>query len=162
VYLTIEDDTCFGYEVYVDGVYQFTEGEDGTPDGYCAFYVPEGTHTIELRKNGYYTSDTNNFVCGRTYKWDSMPDYWCGKSCEAYLTIEDDTCFGYEVYVDGVYQFTEGEDGTPDGYCAFHVPEGTHTIELRKNGYSTPVTNNFLCDSTYYWVDLPDYWCWGG
>jgi hypothetical protein len=159
VYLTIEDDTCLGYEVYVDGVYQFTEGEDGTPDGYCAFYVPDGTHTIELRKNSYSTSATINFVCGRTYKWDSMPDYWCGESCEVYLTIEDDTCLGYEVYIDGVYQFTEGEDGTPDGYCAFHVPEGTHTIELRKNGYSTSATINFLCGYTYHWDDMPDYWC---
>jgi len=162
VYLKIDDDTCFGYEVYVDGVYQFTEGEDGTPDGYCAFYVPEGTHTIELRKNSYSTSATIDFVCGYTYQWDDMPDYWCGESGEVYLTIEDDTCFGYEVYVDGVYQFTEGEDGTPDGYCAFYVPEGTHTIELRKNSYSTSVTINFLCGYTYQWYSMPDYWCWGG
>ena len=159
VYLTIEDDTCLGYEVYVDGVYQFTEGEDGTPDGDCAFYVPEGTHTIALRKNSYYTSDTNNFLCGYTYHWDDMPDYWCGESCEVYLTIEDDTCLGYEVYVDGVYQFTEGQDGTPDGDCAFHVPEGTHTIALRKNSYSTSDTNNFVCGYTYHWDDMPDYWC---
>ena len=77
VYLKIDDDTCFGYDVYVDGVYKLTEGEGGTPDGYCAFYVSAGTHTIEIRKNGRSTSITKNFECGYTYRWVSMPDYWC-------------------------------------------------------------------------------------
>lgn len=77
VYIKIDDDTCVGYEVYVDGVYKLTEGEDGTPDGYCAFYVSAGTHTIEIRKNGRSASITKNFECGYTYKWVSMPDYWC-------------------------------------------------------------------------------------
>ena len=77
VYLKIDDDTCVGYEVYVDGVYKLTEGEGGTLDGYCAFYVSAGTHTIEIRKNGRSASKTNYFQCGNTYRWVSMPDYWC-------------------------------------------------------------------------------------
>ena len=83
VYIKIDDDTCVGYEVYVDGVYKFTEGQSGTPDGYCAFYVTEGTHTIEIRKNGCSASITKNFECGITYRWVSMPDYWCNcnKNC---------------------------------------------------------------------------------
>jgi hypothetical protein len=77
VYVKIDDDTCVGYGVYVDGVYKLTEGEGGTPDGYCAFYVSAGTHTIEIRKNGCSASITKNFQCGHTYRWVSMPDYWC-------------------------------------------------------------------------------------
>ena len=267
VYVAIDDDTCVGYDVYVDDVYQFTEGQSGTPDGFCSFYVTEGTHTIEIRKNGCFASKTYNFLCGVCYTWVSMPDYWCecgggvcdnpptvsfdkmsyyegdtvhitvssiyytayfyeikdcsgsvhqsgyvdggnlvsytipsGASeccywmicfewyegiygsaeagvniiaplctkcydfyvcpelCTVYVAIDDDTCVGYEVYVDDVYQFTEGESGTPDGYCDFYVTEGTHTIEIRKNGCFASKTFNFLCGVCYTWVSMPDYW----
>ena len=77
VYVKIDDDTCVGYEVYVDGVYKLTEGEGGTPDGYCAFYVSAGTHKFELRKNGCSTSKSWYCQCGTVYRWVSMPDYWC-------------------------------------------------------------------------------------
>jgi hypothetical protein len=269
VYVAIDDDTCVGYDVYVDDVYQFTEGQSGTPDGYCAFNVTEGTHTIEIRKNGRSASKTNNFLCGVFYTWVSMPDYWCEpydgdcdnpptvnfgktayyegdtvhitvstshpfvdydiKDCSGsvhqngtvsdgnsvsytipsgaseccnwticfgwyevwyevipesaevgvngkdpslctkcyefyvcpelcvYVAIDDDTCVGYEVYVDEVYQFTEGQSGTPDGFCSFYVTEGTHTIEIRKNGYLASETHNFLCGVPFIWG--PDYWC---
>ena len=77
VYVKIDDDTCVGYEVYVDGVYKLTEGEGGTPDGYCAFYVSAGTHKFKLRKNGCSTSKSWYCQCGTVYRWVSMPDYWC-------------------------------------------------------------------------------------
>ena len=271
VYVKIDDDTCVGYEVYVDGVYKLTEGEGGTPDGYCAFYVTAGTHTIEIRKNGCSASITHNFLCGHTYRWISMPDYWCecndqcdnpptvsfdkskyyegdtvhatvstihssvyykikdcsgtiresgytsnggsiyytipsGASeccyweicfywdegtpplgplgtggevttesyqcskcysfyvcpetpCDVYVIIDDDTCVGYEVYVDGVYKFTEGQSGTPDGYCAFYVSPGTHKFELRKNGCSASKSWDCQCGTVYRWISMPDYWC---
>ena len=54
--------------------------------------------------------------------------------CEVYLKIDDSTCVGYEVYVDGVYQFTEGQGTTPDGYCAFYVTEGTHPSKYARIG----------------------------
>ena len=303
VYVKIDDGTCVGYDVYVDGVYQFTEGQSGTPDGYCAFYVTAGTHTLEIRKNGRSATKTINFQCGITYRWVSMPDNWCigggegtktcinfdelgqgditgqtlhydqvdfvaeggdspygghvvvqslahslpngiglspghvtasfkvpvskvslwvgdwaggttitlyapsgwcleeviaqerdftyyefsyaGKiasvrisssegafddfcfeiedasPCKVYVIIDDNTCTGYEVYVDGVYQFTEGQDGTPDGDCAFYVTAGTHTLEIRKNGRSATKTINFQCGYTYRWVSMPDNWCEG-
>jgi hypothetical protein len=232
VYVKIDDPCCVGYCVYEDGVYQFTEGQDGTPDGYCAFYVSAGSHTLKITKNGRSASKTKNFQCGYTYRWTSMPHCWCenggsddckypptvtfdktkyyegdtvhatvstsqssvnykikdcggtvrksgttsnGKkisytipkgaseccywqicfywneytppwmalagaggvvtaqsydctecynfyvcpvqTCEVYVKIEDPYCVGYRVYVDDVYQFTEGGDGTtPDGY----------------------------------------------
>ena len=271
VYVKIDDDTCVGYEVYVDGVYKLTEGEGGTPDGYCAFYVTAGTHTIEIRKNGCSASITHNFLCGHTYRWISMPDYWCecddqcdnpptvsfdkskyyegdtvhatvstihssvhyeikdcsgtiresgytsngdsiyytiptGASeccyweicfywdegtpplgplgtdgevttesyqcskcysfyvcpeptCEVYVKIDDDTCVGYDVYVDGVYKLTEGEGGTPDGYCAFYVSPGTHKFEIRKNGCSASKSWDCQCGTVYRWISMPDYWC---
>ena len=276
VWVAIDDDTCVGYDVYVDGVYILTEGQGGTPDGYCAFSVTEGTHTLEIRKNGRSASKTINFVCGTSYTWVSMPDNWCedggsqcdnpptvsfDKSsyyegdtvqitvssahstvyyeikdcsgtvrktgytsggiisytipdgstssccywsicfywddwdegddsigpaeaggnvtvrsyqctkcyvfyvcpktpCEAYVTIEDTVCFGYKVYVDGTLQFTEGQDGTPDGYCAFHVSEGIHTIEIRKDDCSETIysNHNFQCGGTYQKI-LSNYWC---
>jgi len=34
-------------------------------------------------------------------------------SCTVSVAIDDDTCVGYEVYIDGVYQFTEGQGTTP-------------------------------------------------
>jgi hypothetical protein len=80
-------------------------------------------------------------------------------SCNVYVKIDDDTCAGYDVYVDGVYELTEGKGGTPDGYCAFYVTAGTHTIEIRKNGCSASITKNFECGVTYRWVSMPDYWC---
>ncbi|KAF5437480.1 hypothetical protein C5S35_03830, partial [Candidatus Methanophagaceae archaeon] len=161
VWVKINDDTCAGYCVYVDGVYILTEGQTGTPDGYCAFYVTAGSHTLEIRKNGRSASKTCDFVCGNTYTWVSMPDNWCGDggSCDVWVEINDDTCAGYCVYVDGVYILTEGQTGTPDGYCAFYVTAGSHTLEIRKNGCSATKTNNFVCGNTYTWVSMPDNWC---
>jgi hypothetical protein len=160
VYVTIEDPCCVGYKVYVDGKYKFTEGGDGTtPDGYCAFHVKEGTHTLKISKNGRSASKTINFKCNIVYRWVSMPKNWCGDG-EAYVEIKDKYCKGYKVYVDDVYQFTEGGDGTtPDGYCAFHVTEGTHTIEIRKNGRSASLTKYFECSYRYTWDSMPDNWC---
>jgi hypothetical protein len=134
VYVKIDDPCCVGYRLYVDDVYQFTEGGDGTtPDGYCAFHVKEGTHTLKITKNGRSASKTINFKCNIIYHWVSMPKNWCGDG-KAYVEIKDKYCKGYQVYVDDVYLFTEGESGTPDGNCAFYVTEGTHKFELRKGG----------------------------
>ena len=80
-------------------------------------------------------------------------------SCSVYIKIDDDTCVGYEVYVDGLYKLTEGEGGTPDGYCAFYVSAGTHKFELRKNGCSTSKSWYCQCGTVYIWVSMPDYWC---
>ncbi len=81
-------------------------------------------------------------------------DYACPSeppTCEASVTIEDLFCFGYEVYVDGEYQFTEEEDGSSDGKCTFSVTEGTHTIEICKDGCSEIIYSNniFNCGVTY-------------
>ncbi len=272
VYVAIDDDTCVGYEVYIDGVYQFTEGQGTTPDGFCSFSVTAGTHTLEIQKNGCSATKTYNFLCGVSYTWVSMPDYWCDcggsdcdnppaanfdKSsydegdtvqitvstthssvyyeitdcsgtvretgytsggtisytipdgstssccywticfywgegdnpvgplgaagninvesyqcskcntfyvcpetpCEVSVAIDDDTCVGYEVYIDRVYQFTEGQGTTPDGFCSFSVTEGTHTLEIQKDGCSASKTYNFRCGVSYTWVSMPDYWC---
>ncbi|NQE45143.1 hypothetical protein C5S31_03850 [ANME-1 cluster archaeon GoMg2] len=272
VYVAIDDDTCVGYEVYIDGVYQFTEGQGTTPDGFCSFSVTAGTHTLEIRKDGCSATKTYNFLCGVSYTWVSMPDYWCEcggsdcdnpptanfdkstyyegdtvqitvstslssvyyeikdcsgtvqktgytsggtisytipdgstssccywticfywdegggpigpvgaagninvesyqcskcynfyvcpGSCDAYIVIEDKVCFGYDVYVDGVRQFTEGHGGTPDGYCSFTVSEGYHTIKIQKDGCSEIVFSYqyFQCNGQYKKI-LQTYWC---
>nr|QNO52690.1 hypothetical protein PKPCIMEP_00010 [Methanosarcinales archaeon ANME-1 ERB6] len=89
-----------------------------------------------------------------------MPDYWCGP-CEVFVVIRDVTCVGYEVYVDDVYQFTEGQDELLDGYCEFYVTAGTHTIEIRKNGCSASMTGDFqpLTVVPIQWTSMPECWC---
>ncbi|RCV64772.1 hypothetical protein C5S53_07200 [Methanophagales archaeon] len=78
VYIEVEDHSCNGYSVYVDGVYILTEGAGGNLDGFCAFYVSSGTHKFELRTGNYTTSKSWYCECGKVYSWISMPDYWCG------------------------------------------------------------------------------------
>jgi hypothetical protein len=57
-----------GYDVFVDGIHQFTEGLGGVPDGYSSFTVTGNTdHRIEIRKGGYYYSQTRYFQAGVTY-----------------------------------------------------------------------------------------------
>jgi len=57
-----------GYDVYVDGIFQFTEGQGGIPDGTSSFRVTGNAyHKIEIRKGGYYTSQTKYFQAGGTY-----------------------------------------------------------------------------------------------
>ena len=272
VWIKITDKYCKGYEVYVDGVYQFTEGESGVPDGYCCFKVTPGYHTFKLTLNGKEVSKGWNCQCGVVYNWMSMNDmipHWCevpspdhcdnpptvsfdkstyyegdtvhitvhnpisgqvvdyeiidcednskefkalpyGTSsiyytlptvssccywkicfywnegqpplgagsyctkcysfyvcppetpCKVWIDVEDKYCKGYEVYVDGVYQFTEGESGTPDGYCRFWVTPGTHKFELRKNGCSVSKSWYCQCGTSYRWISMNDmdpHWC---
>ena len=60
--------TLAGYEVYVDDVYQFTEGQGGVPDGYSSFTVTGNrNHKITVRSAGYYYSQTRYFTAGREY-----------------------------------------------------------------------------------------------
>jgi hypothetical protein len=265
--------------VYVDGVYQFTEGESGTPDGCCGFKVTPGYHTFKLTLNGKEVSKGWNCQCGVAYNWMSMNNmipHWCeggsgncdnpptvnfdkttyyegdtvhitvstihssvyykikdcsgtvrksgyvsnGESiyytissgaseccywqicfywdeyippialagaggevtaqsydctkcysfyvcphetpCKVWIEVVDKYCKGYKVYVDGVYQFTEGESGTPDGYCKFYVTPGTHKFELRKNGCSVSKSWYCQCGTYYSWVSMNDmypHWC---
>ena len=271
VWIKITDKYCYGYKVYVDGVYQFTEGESGTPDGYCCFKVTPGYHTFKLTLNGKEVSNGWNCQCGVVYNWMSMNDmipHWCeddggncdnpptvsfdkstyyegdtvhitvhnpisgqvvdyeiidceGNSkelkalpygtssiyytlptvssccywkicfywnegqpplgagsyctkcysfyvcppetpCKVWVSVEDKYCKGYGVYVDGVYQFTEGESGTPDGYCRFGVTPGTHKFELRKDGCSVSKSWYCQCGTSYRWVSMNDmdpHWC---
>ncbi|MEA2052110.1 MAG: NlpC/P60 family protein [Euryarchaeota archaeon] len=160
VYIEVRDPCCKGYCVYVDGTYILTEGASGTPDGYCAFYVSAGTHKFELRKGGYSTSKSWYCHSGTAYRWVSMPYGWCGNgNCQVYVQVDDNTCVGYDVYVDGVYKLTEGASGNPDGYCAFYVSAGTHKFELRKGDYTTSKSWYCHCGTDYSWVSMPDYWC---
>lgn len=66
--INIISDTLRSYEVYVDDVYQFTEGQGGIPDGYSSFTVTgDRSHKITIRKGGYYYSQTRYFTAGREY-----------------------------------------------------------------------------------------------
>jgi hypothetical protein len=60
--------SLMGYDVYVDDVYQFTEGDGGVPDGRSSFVVTgDTTHKISIRKGGYRYTQSKYFSSGREY-----------------------------------------------------------------------------------------------
>jgi hypothetical protein len=66
--VNIVSNSLKGYSVYVDDVYQFTEGDGGIPDGYSSFTVPGNmNHKISIKKGGYYYSQSRYFQAGREY-----------------------------------------------------------------------------------------------
>jgi archaellum component FlaG (FlaF/FlaG flagellin family) len=92
VWIEIIDKYCKGYRVYVDGNYQFTEGQSGTPDGYCRFDVTPGTHKFELCKDRCTVSKSWYCQCGTYYSWVSMNDmypHWCDCNKKPDLIIQD-------------------------------------------------------------------------
>ncbi|MCW3130191.1 MAG: clostripain-related cysteine peptidase, partial [Methanophagales archaeon] len=113
VWIKITDKYCKGYKVYVDGVYQFTEGEGGVPDGYCCFKVTPGYHTFKLTLNGKSVSKGWNCRCGVVYNWVSMNDmipHWCEDGGS-----NDNPTDEYEVKFQGTVTST-----TPSEYdCGF-------------------------------------------
>ncbi len=57
-----------GYDVYVDDVYQFTEGVGGIPDGQATFTVAGNmAHKIMIRSDGLTYSSSGYFASGQTY-----------------------------------------------------------------------------------------------
>jgi hypothetical protein len=84
------------------------------------------------------------------------------KPCKVWIEIIDKYCYGYALYVDGKYKFTEGQDGTPDGYCRFDVTPGTHKFELSKDRCSVSKSWYCQCGTYYSWVSMNDmypHWC---
>lgn len=66
--VNIISDWLKGYKVYVDDIYQFTEGEGGVPDGQCSFAVSgNANHKLTIKMGGYYYSQTKYFTSGREY-----------------------------------------------------------------------------------------------
>jgi hypothetical protein len=57
-----------GYDVYVDDVYQFTEGAGGIPDGRSSFTVAgDMAHKITIRSGGLTYTSSGYFSSGQTY-----------------------------------------------------------------------------------------------
>jgi plastocyanin len=66
--INIISDSLTGYEVYVDDVYQFTEGAGSIPDGRSSFTVPGNmVHKITIRSGGLTYTSTRYFASGQTY-----------------------------------------------------------------------------------------------
>jgi plastocyanin len=66
--VNIISDFLTGYDVYVDDVYQFTEGAGGIPDGRSSFTVPGNRiHKITIRSDGLTYSSSRYFTSGQTY-----------------------------------------------------------------------------------------------
>ena len=73
--IKIKSDYCYGYDVYVNGKFKFTENGDG----YCAFDIPCNQYvTITLKKNGRTISKEFYSNCGKTYEW-RITKNWCSK-----------------------------------------------------------------------------------
>ncbi len=57
-----------GYDVYVDDIYQFTEGAGSIPDGLSSFTVSGNrVHKITIRSGGLTYSSSRYFASGQTY-----------------------------------------------------------------------------------------------
>ena len=66
--VNIISNSLTGYDVYVDDVYQFTEGDGGVSDGRSSFVVTgDATHKISIRKGGYRYTQSKYFSSGREY-----------------------------------------------------------------------------------------------
>lgn len=66
--INIISDFLIGYDVYVDDVYQFTEGVGGIPDGRSSFTVPGNmVHKITIRSDGLTYTSSRFFAGGQTY-----------------------------------------------------------------------------------------------
>jgi hypothetical protein len=66
--VNIVSDFLTGYEVYVDDVYQFTEGAGSIPDGKSSFTVPGNmVHKITVRRGGLTYTSSGFFAGGQTY-----------------------------------------------------------------------------------------------
>lgn len=66
--VNIVSSTLTGYDVYVDDVYQFTEGAGSIPDGRSSFTVTGNrAHKITIRSGGLTYSSSRYFASGQTY-----------------------------------------------------------------------------------------------
>jgi hypothetical protein len=66
--INIVSDFLTGYDVYVDDVYQFTEGAGGIPDGRSSLTVPGNmVHKITIRSGGLTYTSSSFFASGQTY-----------------------------------------------------------------------------------------------
>ena len=73
--IKIKSDYCYGYDVYVNDKFKFTENGDG----YCAFDIPCNQYvTITLKKNGRTINKEFYSKCGKTYEW-RITKNWCSK-----------------------------------------------------------------------------------
>lgn len=66
--ITISSSWLRGYDVYVDGSYEATEGTTGEPAGVVTITVPgDQYHTVEVYGNGFSFSDSKFFNAGWSY-----------------------------------------------------------------------------------------------
>ncbi len=66
--INIISSTLRGYDVYVDDIYQFTEGAGSIPDGLSSFTVSGNrVHRITIRSGGLAYSSSRYFASGQTY-----------------------------------------------------------------------------------------------
>ncbi len=66
--INIVSSSLIGYDVYVDDIYQFTEGAGSIPDGRSTFTVTGNRlHKITIRSGGVTYSSSRYFASGQTY-----------------------------------------------------------------------------------------------
>jgi hypothetical protein len=69
--ITVSSSWLLGYDVFVDGIYEATEGLTGEADGVVSFQVPGNEyHTIDIEGDGFSFSDSRYFEAGWAYNLD--------------------------------------------------------------------------------------------
>ncbi|MBQ7525757.1 MAG: carboxypeptidase regulatory-like domain-containing protein, partial [Abditibacteriota bacterium] len=100
--------------------------------------VPDGTHTLTVEKNHYYTQSPKITVAGKDLETDVYL-YDSGSSALTMsLTYESGSGIG-----SGAYAFIDGDEehsevvGTSGVIGFSDVPDGVHTVTVKKDGYYT-------------------------
>lgn len=139
------------YEIYPSGRLDRNYYYFYAPYTRITFYADTvGQHILLFSLNNQVSNGVIVDVTGYMPGPAPVPSPTPGPTGRARINIISDTITGYDVYVDDVYQFTEGQGGIPDGYSSFTVTGNRdHKITIRKGGYSYSQTRYFADGGVY-------------
>jgi len=117
------------YEIYPDGTLD-TNGYYFYPYNQLGFYADQvGQHLLFFNIGG----QPSNVVVVDVQQYQSPTP----PSSYAMVTVQSGWLRNYDVYLDGIYQATEGTTGEPDGVVTLYVPANQyHTVAVSASGFT--------------------------
>ena len=140
------------YEIYPDGIRLDKKSYYFSTYNRIGFYADDpGQHVLMFVNNNQASNsiiiDVAQYYPGPIYPGPVYPGTGAGN---AKINIISNSLMGYDVYVDDVYQFTEGDGGVLDGRSSFVVTgDTTHKISIRKGGYRYTQSKYFSSGREY-------------